>query len=347
MNDTTESAHSPSLPARRRAAWAAPLLLLNLLLLAGMPVAGAGPPGFAAALQRSLPLAFGVYGIEAEPLQAGDEPARSLAGPARVGAGFLIDAKGLAVTAAHVVVGSRRVAVKMADERVLEAEVIGADEESDIALVRLPVSLASAPVFGRTGALRAGDWVLAVGEPYGLASSVAAGIVGGKRRHFAEEPGMTYIQTDAALNPGNSGGPLLDADGAIVGMNVRTVVAAAGSPGVSLSIPIEVVLQIARELQGGSIVRPKLGAEFHDLSPVEALALGRAYAHGALIELVAVRSPAERAGLRSGDLVVGFEGRPIVGSADLALALLSWRRVPGTRFTVWRDGRYRQLVLTE
>jgi serine protease Do len=158
---------------------------------------------------------------------------------------------------------------------------------------------------------------------------------------------MTYIQTDAALNPGNSGGPLLDVEGAIVGMNVRTVVASAGSPGVSLSIPIEVVLRIARELQGGSIVRPKLGAEFHDLSPVEALALGRAYAHGALVELVAVHSPAERAGLRSGDIVVGFNGRPVVGSADLALALLSWRQVAGTRITVYRDGRYQQLVLPE
>jgi S1-C subfamily serine protease len=233
----------------------------------------------------------------------------------------------------------------MSDGRVHVAEVIGSDEASDIALIRLPVAPPVLPAFGRPAALRAGDWVLALGEPYGLGHSVAAGVVGGTRRHFAEEPAMGYIQSDAALNPGNSGGPLVDAEGAIVGMNVRTVVAIAGSPGVSLSVPIDVVLQVARDLQAGGVERPRLGAEFHDLSPGEALALGRAFTHGALVDLVAVRSLAEAAGLRSGDIIVGFDGRLIANSADLALALLQWRRTAGTVFAVFRDGQYLRLTL--
>lgn len=318
------------------------------LAAAGLPVAAApGVPGFGAALERAGSQFFGVYGLDTDPLQEEPGRARDFGGVARVGSGFFIDGRGLAVTAAHVVERARRVAVKMPDGRIHVAEVLGSDGEADIALIRLPVAPAAAPVFGRTADLRAGDWVLALGEPYGLGHSVSAGVVGGTRRHFAEEPGMSYIQSDAALNPGNSGGPLVDAEGAIVGMNVRTVVAIAGSPGVSLSIPIEIVLDVARALQSGAIERPRLGAEFHDLTPGEALALGRAYTHGALVELVAVKSVAEAAGLRSGDVIVGFDGRLVASSADLALALLQWRRAAGTRLAVFRDGQYLRLTVPD
>ena len=328
----------------RRRAWLAGVAWAA----AGLPVLAAPVlPGFAAALERTGSLFFGVYGLDNDPQQETPGRPRDFGGVARVGSGFFIDGRGLAVTAAHVVERARRVAVKMPDGRVHVAEVLGSDEESDIALIRLPVAPPAAPVFGRTAALRAGDWVLALGEPYGLGHSVSAGVVGGTRRHFTEEPVMSYIQSDAALNPGNSGGPLVDAEGAIVGMNVRTVVAAAGSPGVSLSIPIEVVLHVAHGLQSGAIERPRLGAEFHDLTPGEALALGRAYTHGALVDLVAVKSLAEAAGLRSGDVIVGFDGRLVANSADLALALLQWRRVAGTHVAVFRDGQYLRLTLQD
>ena len=334
---------------RRRCLAAAALCVAALCVaaLAGPAVAAPLLPGFAAAVERAGPVSFGVYGMDGDPLE--DQPGgrRDLGGVARVGSGFFIDGRGLAVTAAHVVERSRRVAVKMSDGRIHVAEVLGSDEASDIALIRLPVAPPVLPAFGRATALRAGDWVLALGEPYGLAHSVSAGVVGGTRRHFADEPVMSYIQSDAALNPGNSGGPLVDAEGAIVGLNVRTVVASAGSPGVSLSVPIEVVLQVARELQAGPIERPRLGAEFHDLTPGEALALGRAHTHGALVDLVAVNSQAEAAGLRSGDIIVGFDGQLVAGSADLALALLQWRRTAGTRLAVFRDGQYLRLTLPE
>jgi serine protease Do len=332
----------------RHCARLAALALAAALSATGLQaVAAPALPGFAAALERAGPLFFGVYGLESDPLPQEPDRPRDLGGIARVGSGFFIDGRGLAVTAAHVVEQARRVAVKMPDGRIHVAEVLGSDDVSDIALIRMPVAPPAAPAFGRAAALRPADWVLALGERYGLGHSVSAGVVGGTRRHFAQEPIMTYIQSDAALNPGNSGGPLVDAEGAIVGMNVRTVVAVAGSPGVSLSIPIEVVLDVARGLQAGAIQRPRLGAEFHDLTPGEALALGRAYAHGALVDLVAVNSLAEAAGLRSGDVIVGFDGRLVASSADLALALLQWRRAAGTRLAVFRDGQYLRLKVQD
>lgn len=314
--------------------------------------APAAPSSFAGALQRSLPFALGVYGVgkrerrnDLDLERDGNVAHENDVLAARLGAGFMIDAQGHAVTAAHVLTGSERVIVKLADQRVVLAQKIGEDEDTDIALIRLPIHL-PAPPLGRSAPLRTGDWVLAIGEPYGLNRSVAAGIVGGKDRHFAEDRDVLFIQSDLALNPGNSGGALLDAQGFIVGMNMRTMAGGFGSPGVSLSIPIEVVLQIAHELKAsGTITRPRLGADFHDLSAPGAIARGRSYAHGALIHHVQHDSLAERAGLREGDIVVGMNGRAIGHSADFARALLAWRKVQGTRFTVYRDTGYLQLKI--
>lgn len=176
------------------------------IALAGAWLAGyataqpAQPPSFAAALSRGAPFAFGVYGVS----KTGKGYDSAI--PDRIGAGFVIDADGHAVTAAHVIADCDRVVVRMPDQRVVLAQKIGTDEESDIALIRLPLSRPALPVFGRTVALQTGDWVIAIGEPYGLNRSVAAGIVAGKDRHFVEETEVLFIQSDIALNPGNSGG---------------------------------------------------------------------------------------------------------------------------------------------
>ena len=156
-------------------------------------------------------------------------------------------------------------------------------------------------------------------------------------RHFGDEPELLFVQTDLALNPGNSGGPLLDATGDIVGMNLRTVVGAYGAPGVSLSIPIEIVLDIVAELRSsGSIVRPRLGAEFDDVSAPVAVARGRSTVQGAMVSIVRRGSLAERFGLKVDDIVLAINDRPIAHSADLARALLAWRREAGTRMVVMR-----------
>jgi serine protease Do len=318
------------------------------------------PRTFATAMARGLPSSVGVYGVHPRQAMASDADSSETAPlvderdgslpwtdrdvTARIGAGFFVSTDGLVVTASHVVVDAPQIIVKLSDRRVLTAELVGADREADIALVRVPLTLASPPAFGSSFAVRPGDWVLALGEPYGLDRSVAAGIVGGRSRHFAEDGELLFIQTDLSLNPGNSGGPLLDTEGRIVGMNLRTVVGALGGPGLSLSVPIEVVLQITAEIAAhGSVTRPRLGAGFEDVTPFVAVARGRAYASGALIHDVTPGSVAARLGLREGDIVVGMNGTAIGDSADLARALLRWRTVSGTRFTVFRDGAYRHL----
>ncbi len=339
-----------------------------------------GPPGFSLAVRRGLPLTVGVYGVAAtreddagERAQgpaagvraragtAGTSPAPAANGaplPGRpnpreggdesvnIGAGFFIGADGTVATAAHVVADADRIVVKLSDHRVFEAEVIGADTESDVALIRIPVELPVAPAMGRSASLQSGDWVVAIGDPYGLNRSVAAGIVGGGARHFAEDTDALFIQSDLALNPGNSGGPLLNASGSIVGMNLRMMVGPFGTAGVSLSMPIELVLRIAEDLKSGTAgSRPRLGAKFEDVSPPAALAAGRLLADGAAITEVARESVAERIGLRVDDIVVGFNGRPLADSADLVRSLLEWETPEGTRLTVYRDGDYVELAL--
>ncbi|QTN24088.1 trypsin-like peptidase domain-containing protein [Rhizobacter sp. AJA081-3] len=314
-------------------------------LLAACSTPPADPRGgFATALARALPFAVGVYGVaRSEPAAIGglppnsDERGVSTLPYARIGGGFLIDAAGHIVTAAHVVSESDEVIVKLADQRVLRATVIGTDLDTDIALLRIDSAGPVAPPLGRSTTLRPGHWVLSVGEPYGLNRSVAAGIVGGMDRHFGDEPELLFVQTDLALNPGNSGGPLLDAAGDIVGMNLRTVVGAYGAPGVSLSIPIEIVLAIVSELRAsGSIVRPRLGAEFDDVSAPVAVARGRSTVQGAMVATVRRGSLAERMGLKVDDIVLALNDRPIAHSADLARALLAWRQQAGTRMVVMR-----------
>lgn len=329
--------------------------LLGALLAGGCAApepAALSRDAFATALARALPFAVGVYGVaRAESAVEGSAQGDAERGTpvlphARVGAGFMIDNEGHLVTAAHVVTDTDDVIVKLADQRVLAATVVGADAELDIALLRIASPGPVAPPLGRSAALRPGHWVLSVGEPYGLNRSVAAGIVGGTDRHFSDDPELLYLQTDIALNPGNSGGPLVDVSGQIVGMNMRTVVGAYGTPGVSLSIPIEIVLAIAAELRsGGGISRPRLGADFDDVSPQQAIASGRGTTQGSRVTAVRRGSLAERMGLRPDDVVVAMNQRPIGSSADLARSLLAWRDTAGTRLVVLRGGSVLTLKL--
>jgi serine protease Do len=373
MTQCRWSRRSSSLPL-------APLPALMLLAACSTPgavapaptaVAPPGPPGFALAVRRGLPLTVGVYGVAggngqdevaangssraAHLAEAGNAPAAPLPGlpsprrdsdePVNIGAGFFIGADGTIATAAHVVAEADRIVVKLSDRRVFQAELVGADSDSDIALIRVPVDLPVAPGMGRAASLQSGDWVIAIGDPYGLNRSVAAGIVGGGARHFAEDTNALFIQSDLALNPGNSGGPLLDSSGSIVGMNLRMMVGPFGTAGVSLSMPIELVLRIAEELRSGTAGnRPRLGARFEDVSPPAAVAAGRLLADGAAITEIGRGGVADRIGLRVDDIVVGFNGRPIADSADLVRSLLEWEAADGTRLTVYREGDYVELA---
>ena len=336
-----------------------------------------GPPGFSLAVRRGLPLTVGVYsvaepgseddaeeraqapamresislaaaagGTAASPLPGLPDPRQQPDDSVNIGAGFFIDADGTIATAAHVVADAGSIVVKLSDRRVFEAELVGVDSDSDIALIRIPVGMPVAPAMGRAATLQSGDWVVAIGDPYGLNRSVAAGIVGGAARHFAEDTDALFIQSDLALNPGNSGGPLLNSSGSIVGMNLRMMVGPFGTAGVSLSMPIELVLRIADDIKSGTAgSRPRLGAKFEDVAPPAALAAGRLLADGAVITEVARGGVAQRIGLRVDDIVVGFNGRALSDSADLVRSLLEWDTLDGTRLTVYRDGDYVELAV--
>jgi serine protease Do len=297
--------------------------------------------GFASALARGLPFVVGVYTLG----RTGDG-STAVGDDVSIGAGFVLRADGLIVTAAHVVEGVRQVIVKLADERVMLAEPIASDEDADIALLKIAERWTAGPVFGHSATVRAGDWVIAVGEPFGMQRTAVAGIVGGPLRHFAEDRVVAYIQTDLTLNPGHSGGPLFDAQGAIIGMNARAISGMQGMAGLSLAVPIETVLQVAAELESGQPLRkPRFGARFEDLLPPEAMQAGLGRASGAVIRSIDHAAPAERLGLRPNDIVVGLNGQPVGDSADLTMLLLDRPWAAPLRATVFRAGSYRELRL--
>lgn len=297
------------------------------------PLAKARPTSFSAAFQRGSAWSVGIYVFVA----GDDEP--------RVGAGFLVDDKGAIATAAHLLDKAQQILVALPDKRLLAAEVEGKDTDSDVGLLRIAPAPRVHPTFARPGSLHVGDWVMAVGEPFGLEHSVSAGIVSGQDRHFSDDAELMFIQSDVGLNPGNSGGPLLDATGAIVGMNARTIVGPVGAAGASLAIPIDIVMQVIGELRSDNRAppRPRLGAQFDDVPPLAAWSAGRRSASGALILSVVRGSLAEQLQLRAGDVVTMMNGRPIGGSADLVNTLLAWRTVADTRIVVQRAGK--ELVL--
>ena len=288
---------------------------------------------FAPAVARGAPIAVGIYSLfgHADPEAFGEEKV------AVVGAGFLLSADGDIVTAAHLIGDSPRVIVRLQGGRLMEATVVGVDDDTDIALLKLPGPADAAPTIGRSIDLRPGDWVLAIGEPFGMSQSVSAGIVSGHGRHLADEGETLFLQSDVSLNPGSSGGPLLDATGRVVGMNVSRMLGEGGG-GVSLTIPIEIVSQVAGELKVPSQRRrPRLGARYTDVTPAQAVARGRSYAHGVVIVGIDEESLAGRLGLREGDLVVGVNGRPIGDSSDMVRALLAWRVDTKVQLTVFRE----------
>ncbi len=248
-----------------------------------------------------------------------------------VGAGFLVSADGLIVTSRHVLSGADVVVVGVPGRGVHRAEVLGVDDATDIALLRVPVRGCRPLPVGRPASLRLGQWVLAAGSPYRLAHSWSAGIVSGlHRKGIGVNPRgyESYIQTDAAAHLGNSGGPLLDMSGSVVGVVTATFSGKGGYQGITLAIPIDVVMQTVRRMQGGGGTPPTLGLRGRDVTIA-----GRA---GLQITGFDPGSPAARAGLAVGDLIVAFEGKPIGSAAELRRAVGMLER--GARVTI----RYRR-----
>ncbi|MEY3154944.1 MAG: Peptidase [Pseudomonadota bacterium] len=264
--------------------------------------------------------------------------------PRGVGSGFVITADGFILTNHHVVNGADEIIVTMTDRREFKAKLIGSDERTDVALLKVEASGLPRLSFGDSNKLRVGEWVVAIGSPFGLDSTVTAGIVSAKGRETGEY--LPFIQTDVAVNPGNSGGPLLNLRGEVVGINSMIYSRTGGFMGISFAIPIDEAQRVYEQLRSsGRVIRGRMGVGIAEVSKEVAEALGLPKAAGALVRNVERGSPAERAGLEAGDIILRYEGKPIERSSDLPRLVGGTK--PGTKASlgIWRKGVAKDLVV--
>src|SRR5712664_798521 len=264
-----------------------------------------------------------------------------------LGSGFIISADGYILTNAHVVEGADEINVKFTDKRELKAKVIGADRRSDIAVIKVDAGGLPAVRFGDPAKLKVGEWVLAIGSPFGFENTVTAGIVSAKGRSLPQENFVPFIQTDVAINPGNSGGPLFNMRGEVVGINSQIYSRTGGFMGLSFAIPIDVALDIQKQLRlSGRVSRGRIGVVIQEVSKELAESFGLARPSGALVNAVEKGGPAEKAGVETGDIILKFDGKSVTNSSELPRIVGSTR--PGNRASVevWRKGVTREITVT-
>ena len=262
--------------------------------------------------------------------------------PKGVGSGFILSADGFVMTNAHVVEGADQVLVTLPDKREFKARIVGADKRSDVAVVKIDASGLPAVKIGDVNRLKVGEWVMAIGSPFGLENTVTAGIVSAKQRDTGDY--LPFIQTDVAINPGNSGGPLINMRGEVVGINSQIYSRSGGFMGISFSIPIDEAVRVSEQLRAtGRVQRGRLGVQIDQVNKEVAESLGLTKPQGALVRGVEQGSPAEKAGLEPGDIILKFEGKSIDKSSDLPRMVGNTK--PGTRSTlqVWRRGSMREM----
>lgn len=265
--------------------------------------------------------------------------------PRGVGSGFIISADGYVMTNAHVIEGADEVIVTLADKREFKARVVGSDTRTDVALVRIDASGLPAVRIGDVNRLRVGEWVMAIGSPFGLDNTVTAGIVSAKARDTGDF--LPFIQTDVAINPGNSGGPLINMRGEVVGINSQILSRSGGFMGISFSIPIDEAMRVADQLRTtGQVSRGRIGVQIAPVTKEVADSIGLGRAAGALVSAVEPGSPAEKAGMEAGDIILKFDGKPVEKASDLPRAVGNTK--PGTRVPVqvFRRGGTKELTVT-
>jgi serine protease Do len=268
--------------------------------------------------------------------------------PARgMGSGFIISPEGLILTNAHVVATAKEVVVKLNDKREFRARVLGVDQPTDVAVLKIDAANLPTVRIGSAERLRVGEWVTAIGSPYGFENSVTSGIVSAKWRSLPDGAYVPFVQTDVAVNPGNSGGPLFNMRGEVVGINSQIYSRTGGYQGLSFAIPIELAIKVKDQLERhGKVSRGHLGITIQELNQSLAESFGMKKADGALIASVGAGSPAEKAGLQAGDVIVGFNGKPIANSAELPLAVADVRPGESANVRVWRKGVVQDLAVT-
>lgn len=264
-----------------------------------------------------------------------------------LGSGFIINQDGYILTNAHVVAEADEVSVTLTDKREFKAKVLGADPYTDVALIKIEASSLPVVRIGDSNRLEPGEWVAAIGAPFGFENSVTAGIVSAKGRILPNESYVPFIQTDVAVNPGNSGGPLFNMRGEVVGINSQIYSGTGGYMGLSFAIPIDIAMEIAQQLRtSGKVTRSRIGVQVQELTRDLAASFGLKEPRGALVAMVEKGGPADKAGMQASDIVLSLNGQPVQNSADLARFVASTK--PGTVVTaeVWRKGRSIPLKIT-
>jgi len=352
----------PRVRQTRRISVGAYLLIAVFLLCAGQSPAQPTPPSFADLVDR---VAHSVVNISTtQQVEGGQMPWLMPEGPFQeyferffgdlpqppletnaLGSGFIIDREGHIFTNNHVVAKATEITVRLQNGKEYDAKVIGRDSKTDLALIRIEAEaeLPLPAVLGDSEDLRVGDWVLAVGNPFGLGHSVTAGIIGAKSRVIGAGPYDNFLQTDAAINPGNSGGPLFNAEGRVVGINTAIV---AQGQGIGFAIPINMAKELMPQLMTGQVVRGYLGVGIQDVTPELAEGLGLETEEGVIVSQIEQGTPADQAGLREGDVIVSMNGRAVESAHDLSARVAGMNPGDQVSLEIVRGGREQTIRAT-
>ncbi|AOR72233.1 peptidase [Burkholderia stabilis] len=320
-------------------------------------------PNFAALVRRVGPAVVNIsvtrevaqMGIQLPPGIALDHPlapflARRVIGnreEVSLGSGFIVSADGVILTNRHVVGDAVAIDVKLTDKRQFKGRVIGSDPVSDVAVIRIDAHNLPVVETGDPARTEVGDWVMAIGSPYGFANTVTQGIVSAKSRSLPGERAIPFIQTDVPINPGNSGGPLFDLGGRVIAINSMIFSKTGGYQGLAFAIPIDIALDVKDQLlRTGKVTRGRLGVAVQEVSQALARSFGLASPDGALITMVEPDGPAARAGVQAGDVVLAVDGKPVDESADLLGAVAGMRAGRQADLLVWRAGRAMHVIAT-
>lgn len=263
-----------------------------------------------------------------------------------LGSGFIISADGYIMTNAHVVDHADKITVRLTDKREFRAKVIGADKRTDVALLKIEASGLPKVNVGDPNKLKVGEWVVAIGSPFGFDSSVTAGIVSAKGRSLPQDNYVPFIQTDVAINPGSSGGPLFNMNEEVVGINSQIYTRSGGSMGLSFAIPIDVAMQVSDQLRtSGKVTRGRIGVTIQELTQELAESFGLSKPNGALISSVEKNAPADKAGIEASDVILKFDGKAVNSSSDLPRMVAAIK--PGIKVVVelWRKGEAKKVTV--
>lgn len=263
-----------------------------------------------------------------------------------LGSGFIISADGYIMTNAHVVDSADRIMVRLTDKREFRAKVIGADKRTDVALLKIEATGLPKIIVGEPNELKVGEWVVAIGSPFGFDNSVTAGIVSAKGRSLPQNNFVPFIQTDVAVNPGNSGGPLFNMEGDVVGINSQIYTRSGGFMGLAFAIPIDVAMEVVNQLrETGKVTRGKIGVTIQELTRELAESFGLSKPNGALISSVEKGGAADKAGIEASDVILKFDGKPVVSSTDLPRIVAATKPGSKVQIDLWRKGSARQVTV--